>query len=784
MAAFSIDTSPVTSQVTTKSATLRHFSRQLHAWCCELLQDRNSPFRQAELHTPFPGDIDLASPPIVFWVNRESFLAGGVLILPYDREEAIFDTSARVADYFGLPCYFTWGRHAITCWSAEFAPPEKLWEYELPIEEISSPATFRRSLLLLTERMEAIFYEHQHQIPKLSDVHLVGLVHTTLIDLIPEWQKAVQLENPEDFAAALSPVDLKNAVFVLTLLPVALAACDLLPSGLTVDNILEKLADSARQLPDGPGQAFAALPDQAEFPAQCRRRLLHYVNRCQQLKLSLAEHAPRIVACLLEKWAPQLGGSPLIGKPGDLPRVVVNPAGLDPGPIPAIEIGPAGVLAAIAMSRYFTGSDSEPPSQLPTPLELSDKLPRHHIAGTLHDSGRPGSGGQRRLNALLRLSWPNHRLSLSAHTPVWVWHFLHLCGLASAGSRLELVVPKGWLSEKYGEQIPPLLAGKLHFEQISEINEDRLLCRLVPTSEDAVTTVITASGNTRQLQLDRAEFFRSRVRLALEVPDDVFVLLDAGELRLYDSEQAARLSADGLRNYLHSTLGISLWRLLSPGRPVPDRSRQAAESARAGLPLPKEATLAALGKLKMRQGEITPAELDQELAVWLGATSPLHTGERRASRASARGATADSLEKFYRKCSAEEIPRFPDNYIYHVPSGERVGYSLNGPLRITGSFFDEITLTDRRKEELKVNGIIQAEALVFASANSSGQIELPADRTETAVILGRYVSDLKRLRQAYYRHAVTLLADEDIVDRVEEIWKRGNLPDWRLVKDR
>jgi hypothetical protein len=775
----------VTNLTQTKLETLQYFSGQLRSWCGERLQQQPGPFRQAELYQNIISEHKLTSPPIILWINRESFIAGGILVLPQNKDEDVFAAGTELAKIFGLPCFFSWGRHELSCWSTDYNPPEKTWEYELPYKDISSPATFRKSLNLLMDQMEASFFKHQQTSPTITPEHVVNLVHSTLTDLIPEVQQAIQIEQSSMTQMETSTIDLKNMLFRQLLLVMGLTACDIPHLTAPDRSATEVLTQAAEMMPASLQPIFEKHPTEPPFPKQCQRRLTHFVNRVQQLKKHLPGLITPLITTLLKEWAKELGGHQVQYEQTDLHKVIINPDTFDSTETAEYEIGPSGILAAIALARHFSTEDNfKGPRQFIDPLDLANKLDNHLVVGTLTDNRLPTATEQKKLNTFLRVSWPNHKLTLALKSPTWLWQFLHICGLAEGKSQIELKIPQSWLWERYGEKIPAILANKLFFAEISETNQNQLFCKLRVKQEDDMTTARLADGTFRQLKNVPAAFWRSQILIALKASDDIFHLVANNDLHFFEPEQCAKLSSTGLSNYMSSSLGRDFWRLLAPGRPFPKMENTAAECSRAGIPLPSEKILSALSKISSKSGPISTADLDQELAVWLGETAALPKEAKKARKPAKEPVAEEQTELFLRHCTAEEVPVFPDNYIYKTPADKRIEYSFSGHLTIIDSFFDETILQDQQQLRIKVKGTRQAEALSLISTCRSGPIELPCSQTETADMLDLYIQDLKKLRQAYYRHAVIYLPSDSIVKKVDDLWQKLPLPDWVQIKEK
>jgi len=762
---------------------LRQFSQQLQAWSEEKLQQKPGPFRQSELCRGLIGAETLPTPPLVYWVNRESLLAGGIVILPDHDGTEILPVAARAALALGLPHFFTWGRREIQCWSATYSPPEKVWEYALPHGEESTPATFRKCFNLLIEELEKQFYNLQQHIPEISATYLANLIHITYLDILPSIQKDAQLSIAEGRMTP-SPDALKNSLLQMLLLPPALATVNDLPRDFSVADFPNNLAEAVNNLPEKLKTTFTSHHETVLFPEDCQRRFLHYYYRLEQIKSALPEFIADAAALVLKSLSFELGGRPLPTTGSGLPLVAINPDSAIEDPSPEYEISLPGIAAAIALVRNFSNSPPHQATQVYTnPFDLKTKLANHFFTGALTDETIPNAALQKELNARLRFAWPNHKISFGGKTPVWAWQLLHLTGLLDQGSRLELTIPKNWLWDRFGEKIPEVIRAKFVISEIALIGENSLKCQFQPG--DAATTSITRENDSqRTIEPPLPRWLRPFAIIALFASDPTFHLLETGELQFYEEGTCQGYPSAGLQCYLQSTLGKNLWSLLAPGRPQPRPEKMAAQIASAGVPLPNEKIIRALGQLSTRKGIVTTADIDQEITVWLGATTPIEPKRSLKSTSKKQPDAPEIIRLFNNKCLEEEIPIFPDNYIFKTPENQRIEYNFNGRLRIKETFFDEIILVDQMNNEITLQGIRQAEALELISTCRSGPIKLPRDQSETEKMLTRYVDDLTNLRKSYYRHATNILPDQEVTDKVNAFWRKQQLPDWRLVKTR
>ena len=95
--------------------TLQLFSRQLAHWAENAISQGRFPFRKVETFPSLLTEKGEMHPPLVFWINRASCMAGGVLILPQNAEEEM-SMGRDCARALGLQHFVTWAAHEIVFW--------------------------------------------------------------------------------------------------------------------------------------------------------------------------------------------------------------------------------------------------------------------------------------------------------------------------------------------------------------------------------------------------------------------------------------------------------------------------------------------------------------------------------------------------------------------------------------------------------------------------------------------------------------------------------------------
>ena len=61
---------------------LQQFAQQLATWTELIIENGRTPFRRVDLYPEIHTAQGILQPPLVFWINRQSMMAGGILLLP------------------------------------------------------------------------------------------------------------------------------------------------------------------------------------------------------------------------------------------------------------------------------------------------------------------------------------------------------------------------------------------------------------------------------------------------------------------------------------------------------------------------------------------------------------------------------------------------------------------------------------------------------------------------------------------------------------------------------
>ncbi len=769
-------------------ATRALFTANLDRWATELIDRGRYPFRRTETFLPLLTEAGEIAPPLIFWINRDSFMAGGLLFFPGKKEDGS-EAGLHCSRALGIECFITWSADEIIFWQEEDgkACPRRKVPWSRP--GVNDTASFLKILRQILEELKTFAVLGARPADQLSPFYFANFCRIFLLEEQASLEEAFRVARGENRLSENAPEPRvltlhKNILTCLRLL--ALAHCDGLPPGVRPDGLekamyfsIDRLSPEIRFLMD-PG------PDELPLPPASAVRFHHFYRRLVQLRAGLDDtRLAETIRILLQHGSSCLGGfaDPFPLSSPEEPILRVNPA--YPSSDGSAETGAFPLLAAHALFRFLQAT---PPAAArgfePACMELPSS-PKT-ITGTLYDTRIPRPLRREWLTARLRTVWPNRRFSLPPRTPYWVFEFLHLLGLADKGAQINLRLPADWLSEEFGAAPEELIRDFFTLDRLEFESVRTLRLQLVKDSRPWHETVLSGPHGQRRRTWETIREHRSQLLLVLHLPAPIIELLEKERLRSPEKEDLTR-HARGIYLFTRSSLGRYLWSIISGGAPLPPRSRLRREILRRKLPLPSDQILKGLG-LSSGQNPPSRKDLDGELEAWLGdaARPRKRLGEGKKPVEDPSGTMPpprESLkESIIQEVFMDGVPEFPAHYLYDYFRPKLTEFTLEGPLKVEGEFFGRIRLRDHKGDLLEVEGPEKARALILSSVHGRVSAALPEDRTICEDITTRYLADLTALKMSLVRTACRRTSEERAARKLaEEIWESMHLPPWSWI---
>jgi hypothetical protein len=778
--------------------TIRQLAEQLAHWGESLIAHGRSPFRKIETFPTLLTPCGCQKPPLVFWINRDSFMAGAVILFPDENDSSSLETGRCFAQALGLAYFVTWTADKIVFWDARPAVPTGGKHFKLQTRGKTSPEDFQEALQKLMEEAKVMAVIGAVPPPELSAHYLANLYLTTLLGVRPALVDAYRVaraghSSSGDEMPAEILADQKNILTLVRLLSLILQNQGSMIA--QPEDLESALLQSLGTLPESlsntlqPDEGEIVLPDEAAV----RFHLLY--RRLTQLRTATdPDRHCQALNLLLEHESPGVGCHPL---PFPVVReqgltLLLNPSSNCSEIEKPLEVAPRSVLAMTALLRHLQEA-SAATGQVSDIWQLPSSAAPRFVNGTLADCHVPDPDRRRTHLARLRTSWPTRRFQLPPKAPEWCWQFLHLLGIAAEGATIELRVPDLLPTADFGRPLIQLIQEQFTLDLLERERDGWLLLRIFKSPlPDHLTRFPQQDFSVRQIpwQMLR-ETHPAILALALTVSEELFTLLDAGRLRFLKEDSWVSEQEEALFLYTRSSLGNYLWQLVTNGRNLPSRRSFRQDLPAVGLPVPESAGLSHLQRQFGENGGPPPSsrEIDRELASWLGRKLSLPVSAATNRSRSGRQVQQDKSEladQIGELVFVDGIPRFPDHYLFDYYRPELMEFAFDGPLTAEGQFFDTFELRDTQGNSLRVEGAETAKALLLASAPGSGamRLALPRDRQIVAAMLERYLADLRELHQTLLQETHRLKADPQAADKLAEtIWKKHNLPPWSLISD-
>jgi len=762
---------------------LEQFCQQLGQWIGQRLEAGAFPFRRVEA-TGCRSGAGQEPPALVLWINRDSLLAGGLILFPAKVDSEALATGRGMAASYGLGQFVTWGARQVTLWSVAAESCEELHRFTLPGARQIAPADFSTTLDALLSALKASCVSAALPAPELPADYFVRLCTLVIKDLQPELNDAALQAagaNRPDSWTATAPRG--KAWLSLWRLLMVLWHDRLVP-GIQPERLEQAMAYALADSCPESGGLLLPSADEPPLGESAAVRFHQLGGRLRQLGWhSDRSRTQRIVELLLRQAATDLGlpepGLPWSTDPVDL---TIN-LQTSPDQSTAGCIAPRSYLAGRFLRHHLDTEATPPPLLAEEVADLPGDWSGQGVIANLQDQRAPARPEQERLLLELRKVWPNRRFQLPRQTPRWIWETLYLSGLGTGSRALHLCLPGDWVESPGLDQCWELLISHYRIERFGRRSDGACLLHLAPRLTAPLQIELHRPDGRFLLAADRFENpAPGFLQLCIQAPMAILELILKTELRPVEETGSAWTSDLEPAIYLFSrtSLGQALWRLINKQAPLPSLAglRQA---LRDGLPLPSSSRLAALAEIDWRPGQTVPATatLDRKLALAAGLESSPEAQACMQPPARTKRATStnDLRKEILARVFRDGIPLFPEHYLMAHYRPQLEEHLLTGPLRQTGVFFDRIELCAPDGPPLQVRGAGTAEALILISQTGRTKVSLPADPELTAQLLESYQQDLHQLWDRLVRECRRQLPRQQAaLTLARRLWREQGLP--------
>jgi hypothetical protein len=763
--------------------TLRTFRKQLYTWIESRLETGRYPFRRVEKNPEIICASGIESPDLVLWINRDSCLAGGIILLPPRHAPSCIQRGADIAAALGLTNFVLWNAHEVTLWRTRQQAIEQLATLELaPVQKLSA-CDFERMLDQLLARLKLLAVTGTAETNALPAHYFANLCKITLQNVLPGQTVANRMTAAGSFPDSWVAKITDQKIWLTLWRLLFLLERDRLPPSLQPNRLEHAMSYAMAALAEEEVcRCFLSEPTEPALTEEASIGFHQLANRLQQLGWPLeTNRTASTIKVLLENSETTFGisSAPAPWAPGvtDLAVNYALPVEYANCRLVAPKVYLAGWnLLAHLSSRAPTGQ------QAGTVYEMRCSSPPVHIVAHLQDSSIPSSAERGRRLMGLREVWPHHRFNIPWEMPSWSWDALHLAGQAAPDANFQLCVPADWHYAPGANLAWTYLLKRLQLLVYAQTGDGHFLLRFGKPDEDESFYVSRHDGQVRIARDLVSVWTPGLLHVCLMCDTEILRLFLDGCLRPYPAgnEHGPDKVVEAAWLFYHSTPGRHIWRYQAGNRPLPEFDQFANTLCVLKALLPAPDVLRAFILLDWTPGEKVPERerLDRvlracwenipELSIVEPATSRNKT--RRHNQQKVRREIADLVFR-------DGVPRFPEHYLMRHYRPALRSYEIPGPLEYLNSFFGRVSLRAPDGSEIVLDDEQTAKALLLVSHANRQTVQLPAEASLTEQILNQYLADLETLWATLLgecRRRIPLR--QQALSAARRIWKGKNLP--------
>jgi len=769
---------------------LKQFTRQLAAWTEEIIERGRTPFRRVDTQLPINSDNREITIPLVFWINRQSMMAGGLILVPENDLDSELEQGRAGCLALGLRHFVTWEREQVRIWQVKGGDIAEHQAFQL--SDPDHPETFRFVLedLLDALKLTAVLGAIPPQ--ELSPSYFTNLYRITLQQTQPPLTRAFRSYRSANEQIPYTDIDTcareENRRTLLQIL--ALLHEGKMPPAMLPEKLERALELSLPQLPERLYHALSQkrIDPAPEMPQESAVAFHHFILRLRQL--SWGQHngsAELSLRELAKAWFPEFSHQAKANTNMIYPRA------------PQSETGTGLILSYIPSLLALTAMfQQQTTDELTAGLLIFGnlfKLGPESLGSTptrarLYNSRLVTVQERSEFTAQLRHSWPHRRFKIRTGQPLWNWEFVHLLGLTKPGQELICEIPLNALQRPANGLIWTLFSEHFCIREILPLKAN-LQISLVREKQAQTPITVLRTGHSRIIPTAeiQTEQLRNQILLALELPDAIYALL--GKELFWPDEITGKASPTDpeYKSYRESRLHRLLENTLRAECLYGTDDLIFEGSGANCIPLPDPQRLKQLaGNEKVRRLQGKVESFDQLLAELFACPEltdlELPETELREHRENARGKTQKELkEELLHQANVFGIPNFPEQYLYFLEHPEMQYFKLSPPLVVVSRIMGQFVLEDAEGARIEGFGEELEQALLFAAMAGKTEIDLPRDREQLNMILEHYRKDLKTLFQQLSNLCYSQLANSDAAQKLmNKTWKKLQLPELTWVK--
>ena len=762
---------------------LQQFRQQLAAWIETRLESQRLPFQRLELCPETLTDQGPLVPDLVLWINRDSQLAGSMILLPDVVNDQFLAKGVSLSRALGLGHFTTWAAHEVSIWDIASGNPILQESLLLPPANRVTPEDFQQTLDDLLERLKIITVTCAPPKAEYSIHYFANLCLRTLQELDPGLTISARMAAGQTAADKWVELAPREKAWMSLWRMLFLLWQERLPPGLQPERIEFAIHYALTDLAKDQLSWLEIQDNEPPLPEEDSVRLHHLTSRLSQLGWPHNYgHAEDLIRLLLEETARGFGlESSRLPWSADKINLYVS-CQPPPSAVNCSLVAPRAYLAGVA---FKTSLQKRTAAKLYTEA-LQSLDSETHLTGAIAilKETQPLNSKERAASLiLLRRVWPSRRFDLPRKTPAWLWDALYLAGLIS--DDLSLTLPQGWHHAPGILSLWSILTERYQLVEISISETGDQSLRFIRTEK--IVTSVHVHRNNRQREISCGISTSQKpgtIQVWLKASEHIVEFLcdqsmTGGGSRWPDWPESQTW---GAFIFLQTHLGRHLWALCSNQSVLPEFNAVKEAVLSFGMPIPNENILSDLSLIGSADTLTVPEQslLEREFTSIFGHIQnlPANSVDIVSAAPKTRRRSKVQADQIASKVFMDGIPRFPEHYLMHIYRPALTHYDLHGPIEIAEDFFGRISLrTIGQVETFEVYGKVVAEALILASYAGEETVSLPEEESILEEIVLRYRTDLERLWDTLIRECRRFEPHRQAaVKLARRIWKQQGLP--------
>lgn len=758
---------------------LQQFAQQLATWTDEIIDRGRTPFRRVETCARIETEVGPIEMALIFWINRQSLMAGGLVLIPENSLEEDLERGRHAALALGLSHFVTWEKKQVRIWHCEQSGISE--QQAFPLKDPNYLETFRFVLEDLLEALKLTAVLGAVPAPKLSASYFHNLAQFTLQRALPSLVDAYRSHRSSDGQNLNMDIDTcaKETSHQILLQILALLWRGDIPTTIMPENLQQTLESTIEQLPVGIREPLAlkALEEAPALPLKASVAFHHFLLRLRQLSWNSTNgRIKATLSSLSEVWFPVPQSNPV--------NCITCLYPVAP-PMRQVELVLSESPSLLSMTALQHYNDENQPLALKFNHMFKldkDTFPHTDITARLVNERTLTTQERGEFVTQLRKSWPHRRFKIRTGQPFWLWEFIHLLGICQKSQQIDLLIPQAALQTAADGYIWTLLSEQYCLHSI-EKNDNNLSIKLSRQHQKETPVLVHYQELVREVAATATiDQFRNNLLLALDLPQTIYRLIGQELVWLKPTEQTISPVA-GIKIYQETRCYQRIEWIVTPNRlDITDQSTAEVDIS-PSFPWPDETLLKQLvDEQRTTTTHNHNKSADQLLADILFCpeveTIELPSRPRRTREQNKNAPDQKQLKSFLlQQAEAFGIPNFPEQYLYFLEEPKMQCYKIAPPLTEKSQFLGEFTLEDAQGKTINGFGEELEQALLFCSQAEKEKFELPSDREQLNIMLQHYKKDLISL----YEHIgnITYSHHENAKEArklLGKAWKKLNLP--------